>query len=413
MFSIAVPGIQLVASQQNPTIDRTLNVEPSYLVYVDNVALPSNGATNFNITFQVFSQSNLFSVVAYGPGNQTLSTAITYTTSNVSWSNMTVTVSTGGATSFTLYTVLDGLIYNLGGNYSALVNFYPTVDTPCSATTTVYMPPGSHLFSYTDTSINNSTSSTGTTLSGSKDLVPTNSSLGTLLYSGNFQLLEVESLDRLMEVTPSAILVQDTLTFLNIDSIYGDTRLSAINLTLPENASGISAEDSIGALPSTQSNQSVAVTLRNTLYPDAYVQFTLVYSLPVSSIISSSNGRTIVSSEVLPTWLNMPVRAASVTILMPSGSSDPQMSGAQFTTNSYHLTAVANYALLTPFTNQQFTLSYVASSIGPYTGQILIIAIIAVIVIAYVIYRLKWAKKTPSPAKTPPPATAAKKPTPK
>lgn len=404
---MAIPNSQLVASQQNPTVNRTLYIEPSYLVYVDNVVFPSSGVPGFNITFQVLSQSCFLSANAYGPSNQTLGTTATFSNSSLSYTNMTISVNAAGVTSFTLYTIIDGMTFNFG-NYTAFVNFYPTVNTPSAGTTAIYLPSGSQLVSCSDNSLSNST--TGTVLSGSKDLLPTNSSLGSVVYAGNYQLLEVESLGRVMEITSSSILVQDTLTLQNIDNIYGSTKLSAIQFNLPQNASGISVIDSIGYLTSTQANNTISVALRNTLYPASNVAFTLIYSLPASSLISSSNGRTVVSSNVVPEWLNMPVRDASVTLLMPYGSSDPQMTGANFTTYQYHPAAVANYSLLTPFTNQPFTLSYVASPIWPYLGQILIIVVVVAIVALYVLYRIRWAKKASPPAKTVPPTTTAKKP---
>ena len=368
-------------------------MEPSYQVYIDNISI-SAGTPSFNITFPIISNGDVFSASAYGPDNQALGVNITYPSSSYA----SVVVSTQNLTSFSLVTILDGTTY-LYGNYTTYLDFYPTTNSNITTTSTTYLPEGAQylFYNYTQGNFSSSTSGTRTVLSGTGTSF-INSTSGTVTYGGNYQQLEVSSLNRLFEIGTSNILVQDTITF-NVTGLsfypYFEYSLSTININTPPGATGISVGDTIGTLSYVQNNNgTITVTLRNSIISNEVVEFTLYYSLPLSSMVTSDNGRAVFSSAVSPSWLNYPVRGSAVIILMPLGSSDPQMAGAQTLTYNGHLAAMASFGpSIITYVNPSYSLSYVPSLIGPYLLLIIIIVLVVIAIVSYVIYRLVWKKR--------------------
>ena len=393
--SSSVANVQATSTSLN----RTVYLEPSYQVYVDQVSIPDS-SPNFNITFDVFSSNSLFSVNAYGPSNQSLN-IITFT--NTTAGTFTFQVNTSGISSFTLITVLDEMTF-VTGNFTAFVDFYPS-DGDYSASTTIYLPSGAQLLSYTDQTFANSTSNGIWLLNGQKVLAPTsNSTVGSVSYEGNFSLIMADSLSRSIDITPSAIFVQDDLLLKNI----GNTLVTSASFTLPSEATGITVRDSIGYFTFSTNNHTINFDLRARLYPNERADFTIQYTLPLSDMLKNENGVNILTSSVLPSWVNMPVTNASVSIQMPAGSSNAQLQGGQIVPG-YRLTANSQYTLLTPYTNQNFTLIYTTSStIAPYYGIIILAAIIIAAIVSASAYRLRLKRKT-TPQKPAPPAVADKK----
>jgi hypothetical protein len=135
------------------------------------------------------------------------------------------------------------------------------------------------------------------------------------------------------------------------------------------------------------SGGKVNVTLRGIVYQNEKVQFTLVYTLP-TSVIRSEGGRSVISGDVLPGFLNMPCDAANVTVIMPTWSTSPQMPGGEVVERYYGPVASAGFTHLTPYTNQAFSASYVPPSMTTQTVSLL--AAIALVVAAVVALALKW-----------------------
>jgi hypothetical protein len=372
----------------NVTLNRVVYIEPSYQVYIDQVNVPISTA-DFNISFKVLSEESVFSVNAYGPNNETLGIN-TYT--NLTSGVFTFQVNTTGATSFTLITVLDEMNFIIENN-TAFVDDYPITDNNYSASTTIHLPSGAQLVSYDDTSLSNSTSDGNWILSGQEALVPSNSSLSSISYTGSYYFYLADSLNRVISITPSSILVQDNLLIDNI----GNTELTSASFTLPSDATGISVSDSIGSIPFVNSNQTISFDLRARVYPNEKSDFLIQYSLPLSDLLKSENGVNTFSSTVLPSWLNMPAANVSLSIQLPAGSSDAVLQGGQIIPG-YRLTAEANFNQITPFTNQNFVLTYTTTSpLAPYYGIIILIAIAFVIIASfsayYIIKRRRAAKQ--------------------
>jgi hypothetical protein len=202
--------------------------------------------------------------------------------------------------------------------------------------------------------------------------------------------------------------MEETMRVLNSGS---SNPLTNITLNVPEGATDLKAMDTIGYLNLTQSVQTITVDTRVAVYYGEYCEFTLLYSLPPSSLIQIAGGKSVISGNVLPDWFNMPAKQVSLTVIMPPGSSDAQIVGGQITEKGGSLVANASYVLLTPYTNEVFRLSFTSSPYASYVGPALVIIIIVVVVVGAFLYRkFKKRKKEVAP---PPVAPSPAKPVPK
>ena len=398
-------SIQVVSSQteqDTPVCSRTVYLEPSYQVYIDEFSIPSSFAS-FNVSFSLLGMTNIYSVYAYGPQNQSLQTIPYWDSTNNTY---TVNINTTDINSFRLLAIIHQMAYYYN-NFTVFVNFFPIVDIGSSASTSVYLPAGAQLLNYTESYLSNSTSGERALISGSKELTPNNESSGTVVYSGNYSLIEADSLSRVIKITPSVILMEETMRVLNSGS---STPLTNITLNAPEGATDLKAMDTIGYLNLVQSGQTITVDTRVPVYYGEYCEFTLLYLLPPSSLIQIADGRSVMSGNVLPDWFNMPARQVFLTVFLPPGSSDAQIVGGQITEKGGSLVANASYILLTPYTNDVLRISYTSSPYASYVGSALILIIIVVAVAGAFLYRkFKKGKKEVAP---PPVAPSPTKPAP-
>jgi hypothetical protein len=406
LLLLIVCSIQVVSSQtaqDKPVCSRTVYLEPSYQVYIDEFSVPSSFAS-FNVSFSLLGATNVYSVYAYGPQNQTLQTMAYWDSANNTY---TVNVNTTDVSSFRLLTIIHEMAYYYN-NFTVFVNFFPIVDNSSSASTSIYLPAGAQLLNYTESYLSNSTSGERVLISGSKELAPSNESSGSVVYSGNYSLIEANSFSRVIKITPSAILMEETIRVINSGSY---TPITNFTLNAPEGATDLKAMDTIGYLNLTQSGQTITVNTRLQIYYNEYSEFTLLYSLPPSSLIQIADGKSVISGNVLPDWFNMPAKQVSLTVIMPPGSSDAQIVGGQITEKGGSLVANASYVLLTPYTNEVFRLSFTSSPYASYVGPALVIIIIVVVVVGAFLYRkFKKRKKEVAP---PPVAPSPAKPVPK
>jgi len=388
---------------------RTVYLEPSYQVYIDEFSLlPPTGS--FNVSFKLLDALNVYAVYAYGPQNQTLKTRAYWDSTGKIY---TVNVNTTDVNSFKLLTVYHGMAYYYD-NFTTYVNFFPIVDSSSSASTSVYLPLGAQLLNYDESYLSNSTSGERTLISGSKQLTPGNASFGAVDYSGNYSLIEADSFSRTIKVTPSAILMEETIKVRNSD-LY--TSLSKVILNAPKDATDLKVMDTIGYLGFTQSGQTITIDIRSKTYPNEYCEFTLLYSLPSSNLLQIVDGKSVISGNVLPEWFNMPAKQVSLTVLMPPGSSDAQMVGGNITEKGGSLVANTSYIFLTPYTNEAFSLAFTSSPYASYMGPALIIVIVVVVIAVALLYRKfkKGAKEVvpspvvPSPTKPAPSPPSEKK----
>lgn len=380
---------------QSVSFSRTIYVEPSYQVYIDDVALPGPSAA-YNITFLLPTVGVVFEAKAYGPQNESLVvTRVPQLTNNTYNGNLTFTVDTTGLMTFKLVTIVQGMTYNLG-NFSALINFFPIVDSAVNASTAIYLPTGSGLVSYTLSSLSNSTSGPRPMISGTALIEPNNSTYGIVTFSGSFSTVAATDLQRTIRVYPNMVEFSETVTLINTAT----TSFYYVLLDAPSGAAGISARDTIGALGASVSGGKVNVTLRGTVRQNEKVQFTLTYSLP-TSIIKSEGGRSVVSGSVLPAFLNMPCDAANVTVIMPTWSASPQMEGGQVVDRYYGPVASAGFSGLTPYSNKAFSASYVPPSLTAQTIFIMAAIALAAIAVVVILIKLRYsasAGATPAPA---------------
>lgn len=409
LLMLVVCSMQVVNSQptqdinafalDKPTYSRTVYLEPSYQVCIDEFSDLPASITSFNISFRLLDALNVYGVYAYDPQNQTLRTRAYWDSTNKIY---TVNVNTTDVNSFKLLTIYHGMVY-YSGNFTAYVNFFPIVDNSSSASTSVYLPAGAQLLYYDESYLSNSTSGERTLLSGSKQLTPNNASFGVVIYNGNYSLVEADSFSRMIKVTPSAILMEETIKVRN----SGTALLSEVTLNAPKGVTDLRVMDTIGYLGFVQSGQTITVDIRSKTYPNEYYEFTLLYSLPPSSLMQIVDGKSVISGNVLPDWFNMPAKQVSLTILMPSGSSDAQMVGGNITEKGGSLVADTSYIYLTPYTNEGFRLTFTSSPYAPYTGSALLIAIIVAVIVAVLLYR-KFRKGTKEVAPSPVPPTPTK-----
>lgn len=394
---------QVTLSQVNtnsPVANRTVYIEPSYQLYIDQVTIPSP-ATSTNVTFNIYSASEVFSVNAYGPTNQSLSTTIySESPANSSFVAYTINVDTANTQTFRLVTVIEGLNFatnGVEGNNTAYVNFFPILDQNYTATTTIYLPQGSTLIYYDFPFLSNSTTAEGIpVINGSAEMTPSNTTLGLVQYTGDFAFIQANSVDRQIQITSSGIQVEDTLNLINV----GTFDITNFTFTIPVGASNLEAMDTVGSLSLSQNGSLVTVATRQSISYNEGFQISLLYALPVS-MLKNENGKTVFSGNILPDYLNMPVDNASLTILLPLGSSNAQMVGGQIVHNWLSPEAVSSASLLIPYTNQTFNLTYTSSAFVPYIGQIILAIIIILIAIFIIIYFIRRRKKVTT-AKPPP-----------
>jgi len=387
---------------QNVSISRTLYIGPAYQVYIDDVALAEPSDT-YNITFLVTSPGVIFDVRAYGPQNQSLAVAqVQHLTNNTFNGELTMTIGTSGFTTFRLVTIVQGMTYNLG-NFTTLINFFPLTDQAVNASTTIYLPLRSSLISYSLATLSNSTEGARPMVYGTALIEPSNATIyGIVTFSGNFSTVVAEDLQRTIRVYPDSVEFSETVTLVNTAT----TSFSTVLLDVPAGATGIAAMDTIGLLGSSVSGNLVRVTLRGTIDQNEKVQITLVYSLP-TSIIGTEGGRSVISGNVLPDFLNMPCGHVNITVIMPTWSTSPQMAGGQVVERYYGPVANAAFSTLTPYTNQIFSASYVPPPLTTQTVSIiaaiaLIMAILAVLLIRWRFFSGKAGAPTaPSQAQTP------------
>jgi hypothetical protein len=359
-----------------------LYIEPSYQVYVDDVTL-TQPSDSYNITFLLPTPSVIFEAKAYGPQNQSLAITQTAQTTNGTYNgNVTMSVQTSGFSAFRLVTIIQGMTYALG-NYSTIINFFPIVDEYADATLTIYLPSGSGLIYYSLTSLSNSSQAERPTIFGTRQLEPLNSTYGIVTFSGNLSVVAADSLLRTIHIFPTYVEFSETMTLVNAAT----TSISEVILNIPSGASGIAARDTMGALQTNVSGSTVTVSLRGTVYHNERVQFTLVYSLP-TSIIRAEGGRNVLAGDVLPDFFNMPCGSATVTVIMPTWSSEPQIQGGQVMEMYYGPVASANFTQLTPYTNQGFSASYLPPSFNTPTVSAIAAAVLVVAIIAAII--MKW-----------------------
>lgn len=367
---------------QDAQLTRMLYIEPSYQIYIDDVTLtqPSN---SYNITFLLPTPSVIFEAKAYDPQNQSLAiTQIPQTTNGTYNGNLTLSVATSGFSAFRLVTIVQGMTYAIG-NFSTLINFFPIVDEAADAATTIYLPLGSSLISYSLTSLSNSSQAGRSMIFGTRLLEPLNSTYGVVTFSGNFSTVAADSLLRTIRIFPTYIEFSETMTLVNAAT----TPLSTVILNTPSGGAGIAAWDTIGALQTSVSGSTVTVSLRNYVYHNEKVQFTLAYSLP-TSVIQAEGGRSVLAGNVLPDFFNMPCSSANVTVIMPTWSSDPQIQGGQVIERYYGPVASVNFTGLTPYTNQAFRASYVPPSMTTPIVSAIAIAVLVIAILAAIV--LKW-----------------------
>lgn len=385
----------LSQSTDSPVANRTVYIEPSYQVYIDEVTIPSP-ATSSNVTFNLFSTSEVFSVNAYGPTNQSLNTTIYSESPAGSYMiEYTIGVDTSNTQTFRLVTVIHGLNLVIGNN-TAYVDFFPVLDQNYTTTTTIYLPQGSTLLSYSFPYLSNYTTGERPAISGSVEMTPSNNTLGVVQYSGNFAIIEADSMNRMIQITSSEIQVKDTLNLRNT----GNDDITNFTFSAPVGAYNLKAMDTVGYLSLSQNSSLVTVTTRQSIGYNVGFQISILYSLPLS-VLKSENGKTAFSSDILPDWLNMPVSNASLTILLPLGSSNAQIVGGQIVPNWISTGAIVSASLLTPYTNQMFSLTYSPSAFMPYIGQI-ILAIIIVLIAIFLVINFIWGRKKTTTAKSPP-----------
>lgn len=390
LLLVLVISTQATLSQVNtgsPAANRTVFMEPSYQVYIDEVSIP-NPAISSNVTFNLFSTSEVFSVNAYGPANQSLNTTIYSESPAGSFMiKYTINVDTTNTQTFRLVTVIHGLNFIVGNN-TVYVDFFPVLDQNCTTTTTIYLPQGSTLLNYTFPNLSNYTSGGRSTINGTVKMTPSNNTLGVIQYSGDFAITEANSVDRMMQITSSEMQVKDSLNLKNI----GNAQITNFNFTAPVGASNLKAMDTVGYLSLSQNGSLVTVATRESISYNEGFQISILYSLPLR-MLTSENGKTVFTGNILPDWLNMPVSNTSLTILLPLGSTDAQIVGGQIVPNWISTGATASASLLTPYTNQMFSLTYSPSAFMPYIGQILLAIIIILIAIFLVIHFIRGRKK--------------------
>jgi hypothetical protein len=383
-LSIPWAGAANPSQLQTLSISRTLYIEPSYQVYIDDITL-SEPSSTYNITFLLPTPGVIFEAKAYGPMNESLVVSrLAQVTNNTFNGNLTLSVGTSGFTTFRLVTIVQGMTYNLG-NFSTIINFFPIVDKAVNASTTIYCPLGSSLLYYSMASLSNSTQSARHMIYGTMSLAPWTSNYGIVTFSGNFSTVAAIDLHRTIRVYPTLVEFSETMTLINTAT----TSFSRVLLDVPAGAAGITARDAIGTLQASISGSKVNVTLRGIVYQNEKVQFTLTYSLP-TSIIKSEGGRSVVSGSVLPDFLNMPCDSANITVIMPTWSTSPQMDGGQVVERYYGPVASASFISLTPYTNQFFNASYVSPSLTTPTVSVIAAVALVVIILAALIVKSRF-----------------------
>ena len=394
LFLLLAPSFGAVASQEEGTITRTVYIEPMYQIYIDEVTMPAS--SNYTLSFKLASLSNVYTITAFGPQNQSLNTTGFWNqTPNV----LNVIVNTQGFSSFRLVTILRGTTL-WTTNFTTPINYYPIVNGTPHASSTIYLPQGIELLSYSLGNFTNSTIGGKAAFTGSDQLAPNTIAAGNISYNGSFSLVEGQTLYRVIKFTSSSMLVEETFKVSNLIN----ARVYSINLNIPQNASNMRIYDSLGDMTFNDTGQQITLDLRTRLLPGELAEFTMAYSLPLSGYLQSVGGKNIVSGNLLPEWCNVLVKQANLSIIMPAGSTDAQVQGGTIIDKNGTLIASISNISLTPYENQAYSLSFAGSPAFEYTGLVLLIALSAAIAVAYILYR-KF-RKSKAPESAPPTAPA-------
>ncbi|MDD1776034.1 MAG: hypothetical protein LUP94_01610 [Candidatus Methanomethylicus sp.] len=386
-------SVGFTLSQTDGTINRVIYMEPGFHLYEDDVVLPTT-MDNYTIGFRMASLANAYSINAYGPQNESLSVAGYW---NQTSGTLTITITTQNVTSFRLITILHAMT-TYSNNYTAQVNFFPIVNSSPVVTTTAYLPSNALLLNYTPSDLSNSTSGSRAMISGSAQLTPETTTFGNVSFNGTYSIIEAESLNRVITVTSSGLKVEENILVTNlVNSIVRTVVFDA-----PKDASGLGVYDSIGSMDFNLTSQNLTVTLRTRLYPNEHAGFTIAYILPLSGYVQVDGSRNLISGNLLPEWCKILVKEISLTIIAPAASSDATIQGGTFSFDNGTINAKISNVSLTPYANRVYSLSYSPSSSIPNLGLIIAIALAAVAVIGYILFR-KFGPKKSTIEKSPPP----------
>ncbi len=403
LLSLMVASCVPFVSSTESTMQRYVYLEPGYQIYVDDYSLEAP-AGNFTISFKMSSIYYLYSVRAYGPDNQSLSISGNWSSTD---SHFDVTVLAGDLTSFRVITILHGTtVY--ASNYSTPINFFPSVNASLSATTTVCLPVGSELLAFNETGISSLTIDGKTFLSGSIQTTPGAFTYSNVTYNGKFDLVALQSFDRVFEVSASGIHVSEHFKFMNV----GNVKVENVTFEVPAGATNLHAYDLIGDLPVTFGVSNYTVTLHARILTGELATFTLEYGLPSSSI--SISGNTIsLSGNLLPEWCNLLVRQLNLSIIMPDGSSNAVAQGGTVNTSGGKLVASFSNVSLSPFFNDPYSLSFSYSPVSSISWGVILVVLLIVAAVAYLAYRIfRRPKAAPAAVPTPDPASARPPPPP-
>lgn len=403
LLSLIAVSCSPVVYSTEASMQRQVYLEPSYQIYIDDYNL-GTAAGNFSTTFKLSSSYNIHSIRAYSPDNQSLQVTgmLDYSTRL-----FTVTVQAGELSSFRLVTILHATTIK-SSNYTTPINFYPSINGSIAATTTVYMPLESELLAINDSTITSTVVGGRTILSGAIQTSPNATTFNNVTYNGTFSLVELQSLDRVFEVTSAGIHVSENFEFINVATAKAENA----TFTVPSGAANLRAYDSIGNLVTSINGDEMTVKFHSKINIGELAAFTLEYDLSASSI--SVSGNTIsVSGNLLPDWCNYLVSELNLSIIMPEGSSNAVATDGVVNTSNGELFASYSGLIISPHFNKPYSLSFSYAAVAaPISWALILVIVLVIAVAAYVAYTILRRPKavatvqtqTASSKKTPPPS---------
>lgn len=399
LLSLIAVSCAPVVNSAEASMQRQVYLEPSYQVYIDDYSLGAP-AGNYSSVFKLSSSYNIHSIRAFSPDNQSLQVTgmLDYATHL-----FTVTVHAGELSSFRLVTILHATTIK-SENYTTPINFYPSINGSIAATTTVYMPLESTLLAVNDSSITSSVVGNRTLLTGATITTPNATTFNNVTYNGTFNLVELQSLERVFKVTSAGIGVSENLEFINVAS----TRAENVTITIPTGATNLRAFDSIGNLATSVNGTEMTIKFHSKINIGELAAFTLYYDLPASSLSVSGNAISV-AGNLLPDWCDFLVSQLNLSIIMPEGSSNAVATDGVVNASDGKLVASYSAVILSPQFNKPYSLTFSYSPVSSISWALILVAVLVIAVAAYVAYTVL---RRPKAAATKPQAEQSKNPAP-
>lgn len=371
------PNSAVLASSSS--VQRTIIAEPYFQIYEDRFSLES-AHDNYTVSFLLPYPQALYSARAYGPDNSELKVYVSWDDSK---GNMSLLVETNGSSSFTLKTILHYTTMKSNSTFTTFLNLYPAVEEAMMASLTLFLPSDSVLVGSPE-NLTLEAVDGKPALVGNATLEPSAAYNDTIRYSGNFELVEISSLEHRISVGQSLVTVTDYLQIVNLNT----SATNRVTIKLPDEATIVRLYDSIGYMNYTLNGNELTISLRTRLLPTEKTSFTLVYEIPAATMLEIQGGKAVLSGDLLPKWCPFLVRNLLVVVELPLGTSEVSAPGFQILNGTSSIECRIQASDVTPHSGLAYSVSFVPAPYAIPLGSIVFAVVISAVVFSVLAYLL-------------------------